>query len=202
MEEDNYDFSEISGVAPEMSPEFKTHSERATPEEIIAIAKRLWACVRESGISKDDEKGNDALMEDLRDRDEFRNFATSFPVVARWIVQARKFNVNALKAYLRKHASADLKSREAFLDLQAEYLVLIYKEEHVHADARKVKIYRDGIIKTLRQEDKVFMEVSKQVDDDLEAQKKLRDAEYRADILRWIKERRDMQTATRIAEST
>lgn len=195
MEEDNFDFTEVAGSAPEMRPEFKTHTERATPEEIIEIAKKLWTCVLESGIGKDDEKGNDKLFEDLRDREEFRAFATSFPVVMRWIVQARKFRVNALKAYLRKHATADLKTREAFLDLQAEYLVLIYKEEHVHADARKVKIYRDGIIKTLRKEDKIFMDVSKQVDADLEQQQKERDAEYRADILRWMRERRAPQTS-------
>jgi len=190
MEEDNFDYCEIEAAAPQIEPSFKTHTQRATPEEIIEIAKKLWTRVQESGIDKDDEKGNDKLFADLRDNDDFRDFASSFPVVMRWIVQARKFKVNALKGYLRKHANADLKTREAFLDLQAEYLVLIYKEEHTHADSRKVKIYRDGIIKTLRKEDKVFMEVTKQVDEDLEAENKKREAEYRADILRWIRESR------------
>lgn len=187
----NYVFGEVNvtagggptGEAPGIQPKLSTYTERASLEEIVAIAKQLWGRVKKSGISETDDAGNDKLLADLREDDEFRKFATSFPLVMRWIVQARKYNLNALKSYLRKHASADLKTREAFLDLQAEYLVMVYKEEHTHANPKKVKLYRESIVTALRREDKEFTTMNEQVEEEMKTRSKAVD-KIRRDELR------------------
>lgn len=155
----NYVYTEIPVEATVRS------AQRATPEEIVAIGKKIWERVQKSGVGKDDNPGNDALLETLQE--EFKDFATSFPLVIRWMVQMRQFNAEALRKYLLMHAQAKLDTREGFLELQAEYLVLLYRETHRHPDEAFVKRYRESLVKQLLEEDKAFLKMQKQVEEDL-----------------------------------
>ena len=158
----NYSFGEVPVEA-------QVHSaHRATPEELVAMAKKIWGKVGKSGVAKEDDKGNDALLEQLQA--EFKDFNTSFPLVLRWMVQMRQFNAEALKKYLLMHASAKLDTREGFLKLQAEYLVLLYRETHRHPDEGFVRRYRESLVRQLLEEDKSFLKMQKQVEDDLAKQ--------------------------------
>jgi hypothetical protein len=200
----NYVFDEINvsqASQPTLQPELSTYTEKASLEEIVAIAKQLWGRVKNSSVDAKDNDGNDKLFEELRNDKEFQKFATSFPVIMRWIVQARKYNLNALKHYLRKHATADLKTQEAFLDLQAEYLVLIFKEENPHISTKRIKTYRDGVIAMLRRENKEFMEINDQVEKEMEERNKnldkIRREELRA-VLMDLKMQRDAAAAAAV----
>lgn len=157
----NYVFSEVP-VRAEV-----TNSGHATIEELIDMGRRIWHEVLESKVAKTDDKGNDALLTRLQS--EFKDFNESFPIVMRWMVQMREFNTHALGLYLRKHASTKLDSREAFLTLQAEYLVLLYRETHRHPDEAFMNRYRDSIVKNLLDEDKAFVEMTAQVEKEMAA---------------------------------
>ena len=133
MADQNIEF----GEAP---VEISVNTQQATPAAIGAIAKEIWQRITKSKVAIEDNPGNDRLLEALQA--EFADFNKSFPLVLRWMVQMRKFRPKAFKKYLLKHASAKLDSRQAFLELQAEYLVLLYREEHSHPDERHVQQYR------------------------------------------------------------
>ena len=140
-------------------------SQRATPAEIVAIARQIWRRVADSKVAKEDNAGNDQLLEAIQA--DYKDFNTSFPLVLRWMVQMRKFNAKAFEKYLLKHASAKLDTRQAFLELQADYLVLLYREEHRHPDENFVRRYRASIVEQLLEEDKTFLDMQKQVEEDL-----------------------------------
>ena len=159
MDAQNFSFGEVPVEASMGS------TQRATPEELVDLARKIWREVAASEIAKDDDAGNDRLLETIQVR--YKDFNTSFPLVLRWMVQMRKFNARAFERYLLKHATAKLDTREAFLELQAEYLTLLYREEHRHADERGVREYRAAIVKQLLEEDKVFIDLQKQVEADL-----------------------------------
>lgn len=137
-------------------------AQRATPAEITAIARKIWRQVTSSKVARDDDAGNDRLLEEIQGS--FKDFNTSFPLVLRWMVQARKFNAKAFEKYLLKHASAKLDTRQSFLELQADYLVLLYREENRHPDESLVRRYRASIIEQLLEEDKVFIEMQKEAE--------------------------------------
>jgi hypothetical protein len=134
-------------------------AQRATPAELVALARRIWQRVTAANIASEDNAGNDKLLESLQA--EFSDFSTSFPIVLRWMVQMKKFNARAFEKYLLKHAAAKLDSREAFLELQADYLVLLYREEHKRPDENLVRRYRSSIIEQLLEEDKAFQKMQK-----------------------------------------
>lgn len=168
-------------VYAEIPVDAQVHSaQNASPEEIVKIAKTIWAEIRTSGVAKDDENGNDTLLETLQTK--YKDFSTSFPLVLRWMVQMRKFHPEALKLYLMKHASTKLDSRESFLTLQAEYLVLLYRKTHRHADERFIKQYRKSVVEQLLEEDKAFADIQKEVEAEI-AQKSTNNDQERRQLL-------------------
>jgi hypothetical protein len=140
-------------------------SQRATPDQLVAMAFQIWQRIASAKVAKSDDAGNDRLLEAIQA--DYKDFSTSFPLVLRWMVQLRKFSAKAFRKYLLMHATANLDSRRAFLELQAEYLVLLYREEHLHPDESSVRKYRDSVVETLLEEDKTFLAIQKQVEEDL-----------------------------------
>jgi len=177
MTDQNYSFGEASVTST-------YSSKHATVEEIVAISKQIWTKVVKSKFKKDDDENNDKLLEELQA--EFKDFNISFPLVLRWMVQMRKFSVKVFEKYLLKHSSAKLNTREEFLELQAEYLVLLFREENSHPDENAVKRYRASIVKELLSEDKRFMELQKEVEKDIEKQDSQTDVDRRRRLYEFI----------------
>ena len=148
----------------------------ASIEEILLISKQIWkkviAADLKSEINQSHEKNQekeDKLLEILQI--EYKDFSQSFPLVLRWMVQMRQFKVSIFEKYLKKFSAAKVSNREEFLDLQAEYLVMMYRYKNSHIEEHKVQEYRKNIIQSLIDEDKMFKEIQKEV----EAQMKLED---------------------------
>ena len=167
----NYVFSEVP-VRAEV-----TSAGRATLEELVDMGRRIWHAVLESKVAKTDDKGNDALLTRLQA--EFKDFSESFPIVLRWMVQMREFNAHALGLYIRKHAVTKLDSREAFLTLQADYLVLLYRETHRHTDEAFLKRYHESIVQNLLDEDKAFLDMTAEVEKEMAVRAAAVDADRR-----------------------
>jgi hypothetical protein len=174
-----------SFVYADIPVEAAVHSaQRATPDEIVQLGKKIWAEVGSSGVAKGDSKGNDELLERLQEK--YKNFTTSFPIVLRWMVQMRQFSAAALRKYLLKHASVKLDTREAFLELQADYIVLLYRELNRHPDEAFMKKYRASIVKQLIDEDKEFIETQKQVEKDFAQREVVLDQERRQRLFEYL----------------
>jgi hypothetical protein len=152
-------------------------SQRATPDELVGMAKKIWAEVRRSKVGRKDDAANDELLERLQEK--YKDFQTSFPIVLRWMVQRREFTEKAFRRYLVKHASAKMDKREEFLELQAEYVIMLYRDTHPHANEEVVRRYRLEVNRHLKAEDKTFMDVSEEVEKDLTAREKTFDADRR-----------------------
>ena len=178
MEEANYSYGDVSVTTK------TSHSKQATPEELVALANTIWKLVRESGIPASDEKRNDALLATLQN--EQKDFNTSFPLVLRWMVQMRSYDARAFRKYLDKHSGADLSSREAFLELQADYLVLLYRETHGHVDEKFLTNYRRSIIDSLLAEDREFLRMREEVEAEMKVKEAAADQERRQALYEYL----------------
>lgn len=174
----NFSFGEVP-VSASLSS-----AQRATPAELVALARQIWQRVASAGVANEDNAGNDKLLESLQT--EFSDFSKSFPIVLRWMVQMKKFSAKAFEKYLLKHASATLNSREAFLELQADYLVLLYREEHKRPDENLVRRYRSSLIEQLLEEDKTFQKIQKQIEEELASQENVVDQDRRTRLCEFL----------------
>jgi len=151
--------------------EVSTKQKHVTPDEIVEIAKNIWKEITESNIKDNDFAANETLLQSLHAK--HKDFAMSFPIILRWMVHMRKFSTKALKMYLLKHESAKLDSAEAFLRLQAEYLVIIFRLDNASAHIQEsvVHKYREYVVKQLLDEEKEFNEVQAEVEKQMELDK-------------------------------
>lgn len=189
MDGDSYAYGEVPVTASVGS------AQRASLEDLVALAKRIWRSVRDSGVAAADDAGNDALLKRLQG--EHPDFTQSFPIVLRWMVQMRQFSGRALEMYLRKHATTTFDSRESFLRLQAEYVVMVFREKNRGVDQGAVDRYRDAVCKSLLDEDKEFQEIQKQVEADLEARGRELDQERRQRLYKQLLSQKVAREAAR-----
>ena len=154
-----------------------------TLEKVMGIASSIWKAVRRSGVAAGDDAGNDALMKRLQG--EYKEFATSYPIPFRWMVQAREYAPEPFEKYLREHVKGMYKDRKEFMAAQGEYLVLLYKHRHPRAGRRQLNRYRVAITKSLQEDDDKFTaareeaeEAVKRLDEDVDADRRQRMVAY------------------------
>lgn len=162
--------------------ESRTYS---TPDEIKSIARNIWEKVKQNPQKSDED--DDRLLEQIQA--EFVDFNQSFPIVVRWMVQMRRFSFRAFDKFLMKHANRKLSSREDFLELQVEYLVLLHREDHPHESENVIKKYRSNLVQQLLDEDKLFVKISKEVEAEMEQKNKEYDEDRRLKLMEYIKNR-------------
>ena len=150
-------------IADRVNVQSSFQNNSAPIEDIIAIAKQIWKKVT---IKKaETEAETDKLLNEIQD--EFKEFFQSFPLVLRWMVQLKQFKLSVFKKYLHKVSITAVSNREEYLDLQAEYLVMLYKSLNSHIEEHKIQNYRKHIIDSLLEEDKMFKEIQKEVENQM-----------------------------------
>lgn len=175
---ENYEFSDVPVTSTVRS------AQRATPEQLVEMARGIWKEVADSGVPAGDNARNDELLERLQQK--HRDFVESFPLVLRWMVQMRQFHPEAFRKYMLKHATAKLDTRKAFLELQVEYLILLYRETHDHPDERHIRQYRESLIAQLFKEDEAFLQIQKDVDEEISRKKVSNDLERREALFKLL----------------
>lgn len=131
------------------------HNEKdVTPEFVLNEAKEMWAfCKKEIRTRKlrfGDVDGAEALMSDLR-RDH-KDFSTSYPVVLRYMAEMQQFHPEAFRKYLKKIAEHPWTNEDQYLDSQADYIVLLYKETHKRWNKTEVNRLRANVRAILQHE--------------------------------------------------
>ena len=158
------------------------HGAHATVEEITEIGCKIWKEVRESKVAAGGAERSARLR--ARIREDYREFAESFPLVLRWIVEQQVFSKKALDRFLRLHATKKLDTREAFLELQAEYVVNCWREQNPRKGAKAVAAVRTRVVAMLLEEDKQFTEAAEAAKKEAEALKTKTRAALLGDIQR------------------
>jgi hypothetical protein len=165
------------------------YTKTGTTDQILWEAKNILKEANESGVDEKDDKQSEILL--MRLQESHDDFCTSFPVIMRCIVQTRQLCEKALTLFLKKFAAAtkDVKnppSREQFLSLQADYPALCYKETHPRYNAGEVNAFRMRIFKTLKDEDKVFLDSQKEAEETIKQNASASDRQRRKKTAEFI----------------
>lgn len=144
-----------------------TPTKLASPAELARLAGEVWAEVLKAGVAADDVAGCRQLLSDMQRR--HADFAASFPIVLRWMVEAREYRKKAFTRYLKFFAAAPRGDQEAQRAVHAEYLVCLFREKFPRAPTNAIKSYRDSIVARLRAEDEEFERIAQEAEDHLTA---------------------------------
>lgn len=157
----------------------------ASLDKILKEATEIWDEVRRSGVSAADDAGNDDLLKTLQAT--HKDFATSYPIPFRWMVQAREYDSKTFERWLKQHVKAMYKDRREFLDAQGEYLVSLYKTRNPRAPVSQVAKYAKAIKKTLAEDDETFTQARDQVEDEVEKLDAQNDADRRQRLVAYLR---------------
>lgn len=163
------------------------HQNTATAEEILEVADAIWEITKsyKYDLIKDSDK-IDKLLESLQK--EYSDFATSFPVVLKFMVQLHKYNRSVFNRYLISLGSKPTKDLDDFIDKQATYVANLerhYHPTHNEAEFRKHKKY---IFDTLKAEyTKIEDEQRKKEERDKRLKEEIKKEEIEA-IMKKLKE--------------
>lgn len=160
-----------------------------TMDKILDEASAIMKKVNESGVRKEDDKGNEFLLSKLQN--EHRDFATSFPIPLRWMVQMRQYDKKAFSKFLvyyRKVVTETstrtsvFATRKQFIEVQAEYIVYLKKAMTPRCDRSVILRTRENVIKLLTEESDEFEKVQKEVAEELKKDEASADKRRRDDL--------------------
>jgi hypothetical protein len=163
-------------------------SQNVSIENIISSAESIWREVLATGVTKlpEDQAGNakrDALLQELQRRE--TDFQSSFPIILRWMVQMGQYRRDAFHKYLLKYKKAmetGLADEKEYIVLQAEYLVLLFREQHPRTSPKDLDAYRKQVVKVLLKETDEFKKIQDEVAKELEALKRADDLKARQEL--------------------
>lgn len=158
-------------------------SQQATAEHLVALAKKIWKEVKASGAK--DDAGQDALLRQLQEK--YKDFAISFPIPLRLMVQAHDFHAESFKKFLTTHVKSMYKDRMEFLEAQAEYMVLVFRARHPRAPPKAITRYREEIRKQLKADNEDFTQSQKEAEEEVRRLDAEVDAERRQRLFEFLR---------------
>lgn len=163
-------------------------------ETVMGVASSIWAEVRASGVKAEDEEGCNAMTERLRKK--YNDFAVSYPLPFRWMIQAQEYDAGAFKKYLRFHVKPMYKDRKEFMQCQGEYLTLLYKARNPRAGAKQITRYRAAIQKSLEEDDTIFTKAREDAEREVKEMDAAADADRRQRMVAYLKKQQAGTTSS------
>lgn len=121
-----------------------------TADFVLNEAKEIWKKVKAMKVPPGDSIKAELCMDAIRR--EHRDFCQAYPIVLRYMAQMGEFRAKAFKQYLAHIVHHPWSTEDAFLESQADYVVLLYKATHRKWNTTEISNLRKNI------RDMLFME--------------------------------------------
>ena len=159
-------------------------------ERQVMIASRIYAEVQKSMNNPEYIKLDEASrLKYYQNR--FSNFNRQHPICLRYIVDHQKFNTKAMTKYLQKVATSKWGDQDAFIQRQADYITLLYKEmvPNWNPEVAK-KIWKDSY-DTIKEDSDTFKLMQNTADELAEVVESKYINEMRSELLAQLTEMRN-----------
>ncbi len=135
-----------------------------------AVAEGLEIHAKIKTFLSANPKAPEAALKDLHNRviSEHKDFSSSYPIVVRLMVYENFYVPKVMKNYFVHISNHPWKTREEFLERQAEYLVYVLRYRCPRTETRKIYAYRNEMISKLKKEDGEFIEAFKKLSDQMD----------------------------------
>lgn len=152
-----------------------------TPEQLLEHARNI---LKDSKNSEWKNVPIDKKLEAFQDK--YKEFGRSFPIVLRHIVQHRKLYETIFKRYIALCKHKPTHSMKEFQERQADYLVMVYREEHPRCAPREIAMAKKKYIDDLRNEEEYMKKVMEEVQKERKLEAERFAKERRSDIIKLI----------------
>lgn len=145
-----------------------TSEEEVTVPQLVEYANTIWKECKKRGLKFGDVEASDKLLEEMQKK--YSKFSQSYPIVLRYIVQMQEYSSKAFKTYLERLKHKPWKGEDEYLESQADYVVLLYKDKHPKYNETNVRNLRKNVLAMLKNEHYIFKAnteaITKEVEDE------------------------------------
>lgn len=145
-----------------------TNEKDVTIDYVVNEANTMWKKVRSSELKFGDLESADVLMEKMRK--EHPEFCKSYPIVLRYMCQMHEYSGKAFKTYLMKIKEHPYTSEEEYLESQADYVVILYKQRNKRWNNTQIANLRRNVLTLLQNEHEVFKKYVNEFDREVTAE--------------------------------
>jgi hypothetical protein len=149
MQDNNQQISDV-----DVDVDVKINNEFVSIDFVVNKGVDVWNFIEQEKKNNVDEK---KILEKVIQC--YRPFISSYPVVVRLMLSG-EYSTRAFKKFLIKCGRMEIKSREQFLRMQIEYIIIMYKINNPHPDEKFIKNYRSELISNILNDDKEFMKLN------------------------------------------
>lgn len=162
-----------------------TNAKEVTAEDILREGDVMWGKVKKLKINITDAKAVEELMG--RMRLEHKEFCTSYPLVMRYMAQFYQYHHSALKKYLAHIKVSPWKSEEEWLESQATYAMMLYRELNPRYNRTHAEAIKRNVASMLKQETEDFKKHLNDAEKIINEQDKRLKGESRQELMEYFK---------------
>lgn len=127
-------------------------------EKQIQLANKIWDDVNECFES--DNFARLTTQEQLKYfQSRYLNFNKQHPLPLRYMIEARQYKTEAFRRYINKVCKSKIGAQEVFLERQADYVVMLWKELTPKYDTKKAKELWEYTFETIKKETDLFKDI-------------------------------------------
>lgn len=165
-----------------------TYEKNVTIDEVVAECDEVFAEFKKRRFHPEDHKALDAFHAEMFEK--HKELAQAYPIVLRYMCQLGCYNSKVFRMFIKKISESPIKSESDYLDIQADYVVMLYKAFNKW-DIKKIAAVRAEARKKLQDETDNFKKLLKKYEED----KKTLEAEHekfnKNDLAAFLEENKD-----------
>jgi hypothetical protein len=137
-----------------------------TLEDVLKVGDQIWKKCREKKLDISNTKATDEYLAELRYQ--FPEFAQSYPIVLRYMVQMNSYKHKAFERYLHRIQKHPWTSEDEYLQSQADYVIILYKAMHPRWKKNETEVMHRQVLDMLRKEHYAFKEQAERVQQEVD----------------------------------
>lgn len=156
-----------------------------TIDMIVTEANQIYKEMKQSKVQFDDEAGVEQLMRDTRQR--HPEFCQSYPIVHRYICQMQSYSAKAFTLWLKKIQHHPWKTEDGYLDAQADYVAMLFRDRKPRAPLTEINNIRRNIRKILGDEHAAFKRQTQLIEKEVDTESAALIKENKSELAEFVK---------------
>lgn len=165
-----------------------SYEKEVSIDDVVREGDEIFAEFKSRRFHPQDHKALDAFHVEMFDK--HKELAQAYPIVLRYMCQLGAYNSKVFRMFIKKISQTPIKSEEDYLDVQADYVVMLYKAFNKW-DAKKVAAVRSEARNKLQDETDNFKKLLKRYDENRKKLDETHTQFNKEDLAAFLEENKD-----------
>lgn len=165
-----------------------SYEKEVSIDDIVKEAEGIFLEFKRRRFHPENHKALDAFHMEMFEK--HKQLAQAYPVVLRYMCQLGCYNSKVFRCFIKKMTDSPIKSEADYLDIQADYVVMLYKAYNKW-DAKKIIAIRAEARRKLQEETDNFKKLVKKYEEETKKRNEDHIEFNKHDLAKFLDENKD-----------